>query len=882
MQGIEPGISLGLLLLLAAALCLVSCGGPSVATHHQVGGWALRAAAEVDASGEAISQPDFDSGDWLSGRAPTTVMAAMVADGQYPDLYMGTNLEKVPVEQFAGPWWYRTELSLTGAEAGRVARLVLDGINYSANIWLNGTQIATREQTTGAFRRYELEVTGKLKPGSNAIAVEVFPPEPGDFTIGFVDWNPRPPDQNMGIWRPVTLRLSGQVSLSQLHVASEFDLPALDRAELTVSAVVRNHGQEELRTTVSGTIEEILFCKEVVLAPGETQQLVFTPEEHEQLGISSPRLWWPHTMGEPKLYAINLEAVVDGKVSDRTETSFGIRELSTYLNPEGHRGFKVNGHEVLIRGGGWVDDLLLSDTAEKIEAQLAYVKHIGLNTIRLEGFWGSDHTLYDIADREGILIMAGWSCQWEWQDYLGKPVDETYGGVIEPADMELVAASLADQIGWLRNHPSIFTWVLASDLLPHPDLERKYEQVLAGADPTRPPLVSCGWYESEVSGPTGVKMNGPYDWVPPIYWYQDRQRGGAYGFNTETGPGPQPPPLEGLKRMIPLAHLWPPDEVWNFHCGRNEFNDADRFIEALDQRYGESESLEEFLRKSQVASYEAIRPMFEGFAVRRPLATGVIQWMLNSAWPEMYWQLYDHDLLPNGAFYGARAACRPISLAYDYEQQAVFAVNDTISEQTGLIATLRALDLQSQEIFSETRKLDLKPGSSHQVSGLDGLQPATPVYFLDLRLSDAGGTELARSFYWLPATGDELDHDASLWFVTPVKHFADLTALDQLPDVSLDVAAELAPSEDGSRVTVKLANPAGVLAFFVELRIVDGDDRSYLPVLWDDNYVSLLPGEERSLTARLPGLDNAKDAVLKLNGWNLPAMELALGQEGNS
>jgi exo-1,4-beta-D-glucosaminidase len=445
-----------------------------------------------------------------------------------------------------------------------------------------------------------------------------------------------------------------------------------------------------------------------------------------------------------------------------------------------------------------------------------------------------------------------------------------------------VSASFADQVGWLRNHPSIFTWVLASDLLPHPDLERKYEQVLAEADPTRPPLVSCGWYESEVRGPTGGKMNGPYDWVPPLYWYQDDQRGGAFGFNTETGPGPQPPPPEGLKRMIPPAHWWPPDEVWEFHCGRNEFNDADRFIEALNRRYGESESLDEFLLKSQAASYEAIRPMFEGFAVRRPLATGVIQWMLNSAWPEMYWQLYDHDLLPNGAFYGARAACRPVSLAYDYEEQAVYAVNDTISEQTGLVAAVRVLDLQAQEILSETRPLSLKPGSSQQVLALTGLQPATPVYFLDLRLSDASGAELARSFYWLPTTADQLDHDASLWFVTPVKRFADLTALDELPQVSLDVEAELASVEDGSRVTVQLANNASGLAFFVELRIVDNDDRSYLPVLWDDNYVSLLPGEERSLTAQLPGLDSAAGAVLKISGWNLPAMEIDLGQGRDS
>jgi len=835
-------------------------------------GWSLQAAAEVTGDAAAVSSTGYNASGWYSSTVPSTPMAALVANGLYPDLYLGTNLENVDTGQFRGPWWYRTEFDVTAEDTGKVARLQFAGINYSADIWLNGEQLAARELIVGAFRVHELDVTGRLVAGRNALAVAVHPPQPGDFTIGFVDWNPHPPDENMGIWRPVSLRLTEAVSLNDVAVQTEVDLETLESAGITVSAVVRNHSDAEVKTKVSGRIEDLSFAADVILAPYESKLVSFTPDHYDDLRLDAPRLWWPYTLGEPNLYSITMSAKVDGHVSDTAETTFGIRQFATYFNDEGHRGFTVNGEPVLIRGGGWVDDLLLSDTPEKIDAQLAYVKQMHLNTIRLEGFWGSSHYLYDAADREGILVMPGWSCQWEWEEYLGKPVSEDYGGVLEPEEMDLVAVSLADQMRYLRNHPSIFTWVLASDLLPHPDLERRYEAVLAEVDGTRPPLVSCGWLESEVSGPSGVKMNGPYDWVPPVYWWSDTENGGAYGFNTETGPGPQPPPLESMRRMVPEENLWPLDEVWNYHCGRNEFNDMDRYVEALDRRYGPSESVEEFLFKAQAANYEAIRPMFESFAVNRPLTTGLIQWMLNSAWPETYWQLYDWYLMPNGAFYGTRAASQPLNLSFNYADETVYAVNDSRGAEGGLTAVVRAFDLSAKEIFSQTFELELPPAGAQPVVSLADQESPTTVWFLDLRLHDTAGAEVARNFYWLSTEPDVLDYENNLWFVTPTREFADFTALDDLPEVELEVSA----SGDGPEVTVQLSNPTDALAFFIELRVVDADGNSILPVLWDDNYVSILPGESRELTARFPMVDDVSGATLVLEGWNVESIEVKL------
>jgi exo-1,4-beta-D-glucosaminidase len=570
------------------------------------------------------------------------------------------------------------------------------------------------------------------------------------------------------------------------------------------------------------------------------------------LVIEEPRLWWPNNLGEPNLYDLALAVSIDGRVADRQEVSFGIRHVEDYVTDEGYRGYAVNGKRLLIRGGGWVDDMLLAEDDRRLEDQIRYVEHMNLNTIRLEGFWGSSHKLFELADRYGILVMIGWSCQWEWEEYLGGPVDQ-FGGIDTPEEMELITSSLRDQVVWLRNHPSVFVWVLASDMLPRPELETRYRTTLAEIDPTRPILASCAVDVSEVSGSSGVKMNGPYDWVSPNYWYLDRQRGGAYGFNTETGPGPQPPPLQSIQRMMPEENWWPIDEMWEYHCGRNEFNTLDRYKKALDHRYGPANNLEEFARKAQIANYEGMRAMFEAFSIRRPATTGLIQWMLNSAWPEMYWQLYDHYLVPNGAFYGARDASRPINIAYDYGDRGVVVVNDTAAPLTGVHAGVRIFDLQSEVLFEESHNLDIPAETLRKVLTVPTVSPTGKAYFIDARITGADGALLASSLYWLSTEEDELDWEASKWFVTPMARYADLTGLAHLPRVDLAVEHHFEATDEGQAVHVTMANPSDKLAFFIELEVVGADSgRLAAPVLWSDNYVSLTPGETRQIHGAIP------------------------------
>ncbi len=862
--------SLALLLLVLAPAC-----GPKPAERLQydiplAGDWFIRSSAEVKEGGALVSAPGLDLAGWYRASVPMTVLAALRANGEYADIFTGKNLETVPKDRFLGSWWYRREFDLPAAKGLASTRLGFDGINYRADIWLNGRRMASKDEIYGSFRTFEVDIAGAVKPGPNVLAVEVFPPQPGDFTIGFVDWNPKPPDQNMGLWRPVTLRLSGPVSIETPFVTSQVDVETLAEAELTITAETVNHTDQPVSGTLQAELEGTILSQEVKLGAGERKGVVFSSTQFPGLKVQEPRLWWPHNLGDPSLYALKLSFQTRKLVSDEDTVTFGIREVGDYVNEQGHRGFTVNGQKILVRGGGWVDDLFLMEDPRVLEAKVKYTKHMNLNTIRLEGFWGSGPALYDLCDRYGILLMAGWSCQWEWGDYAGKP-DDDYGSVKTPEDMELVARSFQDQVLLWRNHPSIFVWMLGSDKLPRPELERKYDQVLEAYDPSRPAVMSAKGLRSEISGDTGVKMNGPYDYVPPIYWFEDTRNGGAFGFNTETGPGPQPPPLESLKKMLPADHLWPIDDIWDYHCARNEFNTLGRYNEAMDRRYGKAKDLDDFVRKAQVANYEAMRAMFEAFAANRPVATGVIQWMLNAAWPKLYWQLYDYYLMPNGAFYGARKASRPVHILYHPKDDGIYVINDRLGHFSGGKAHIRVFDLQSRAIFTEVKDVDVGPNTAAQIFLLPAVKDLSSVYFLDLKLVDNGGGLVTENFYWLSTKKDVMNYPATEWFVTPIKEFADLKALDKLLPVTLKVLSAFEQAGDEQLVRVTLQNPADKIAFFINLNVVGRQSgRAVLPIYWEDNCISLLPGESKTLTATFNRADvQGEEPVVRVDGWNV-------------
>ncbi len=862
------GVALLLLLGLIAG-CKQHNGeaGYRIALEH---GWKIQSSDSMQYSGRQISSETVNADKWISSECPSTVLNALVKNGAYPNIFMDENLKKISDKPFKVSWWYRTTFEIKEPLLHKYL-LRFDGINYKANIWLNGQLIADTLQVNNTFKQFAFNVTDKLVEGNNVLAVEVFPPKKGDFSIGFVDWNPAPPDGEMGIIRPVWIDINDGVGVDRPFVVTGLSND-LKTAKLTASVEITNYEKVDILGEAVLIINGNKLIKPVELLSGQTKKVVFSPDDYDELVIQNPKLWWPAALGKPVLHHAAFEYHDSGRVLDKKSINFGIRTVSDYFTKEGHRGFKINGKKILIRGGGWVDRLLLDDTRESILSQLEYVKDMNLNTIRLEGFWGNDQSLYNLCDSLGILIMAGWSCHWEWEDYLGVPCSEEYGGIQKPEDVENMSTAWQDQIIWLRNHPSVFAWLGGSDCVPKPALEERYHQTFSNFDSTRIFLQSAKEWETPY-GKTGVKMRGPYAYEPPVYWFADTLYGGAFGFNTETGPGAQVPPLESIRKMISKKHLWPMDSVWDYHCGRHEFNNLDRYTTALKARYGKAQTVESYTKKAQLLNYELMRPMFEAFSAHRYRATGVIQWMLNSAWPEMYWQLYDYYLMPNGAYYGAKKASQPYHVIYDPSNNMLYVANDRLEDINGCKVRIRVYDKNSNLKFEKGIETNLAANSSKALLQLPDFKWNRDVCFLDSRLTDNRGKLLDINFYWISAKKDVLDYDAKLdtWYYhTPSKQYADFTALNRLPKVKVN--ASLSQKDDGKKTTftVTLANKSNKIAFFVHAKIIDKKTgNSLLPVLWSDNYVSLLPGEKRILSATIKNsiLKN-KTPILKVNSYN--------------
>ena len=856
--------------------------------------WMIQSSANVPQKGDEVSRVTFHPKDWHKASVPSTVLAALVKDGEFPDPYFGMNLQSIPGagpkgknfsnypmpkgSPFAVPWWYRTEFRLPAGYEGKTIWLNFEGINYRADIWLNGQRIADAKTVAGAWRTYEFDVSEIAVPGAeNVLAVEVSAPRKEDLAITFVDWNPLPPDKDMGIWRKVFVRSGGPVSVRYPMVATHLDLPSLQTAHFKVVAQLRNASRQPVTGTLKGNIGEIQFAQLVQLGAGESREVTFLPEKFSQLNVPNPRLWWPAQMGEQNLYSLALQFEVDGKVSDLAQTTFGIREITaelaevtSILKPERYQLIRVNGRRILIRGAGWTPDMMLHESPQRLEQELRYVRDMNLNTLRLEGKIETDE-FFDLADRYGILIMAGWVCCDAWENW-SKWKDEQYA---------IASASLRDQLHRIRSHPSVAVWMNGSDIPPPRDVEGSYLQIEDELQWPDPVFSSSEHLRSKLSGFSGVK-EGVYQYVPPSFWLEsatpriqrrvkfDNTRAAAFGFTSETGPGPAIPPVESLRRMLPPEHLWPIDDWWNFHANEESFSDIKVYTNALNTRYGASRTVEEFAGKSQVDAYDGMRAMFEAYTRNKYQATGLIEWMLNNAWPGLYWHLYDYYLRPGGGYFGAKKACEPLHPIYSYDDGSIWVASSQYHDAAGLKLTAKVFNLDMTEKYSQQATLDAKADSSNKVFTIPEIKGLSKTYFVWLGLDDAAGNRITSNLYWLSTQPDLMDWPKVAYDKTPALQYGDLTLLNTLPKVHLTYSSASERQGDEMLTHVSIENPGTNLAFAVHLRVNRGDGEEVLPVLWQDNYFWLLPGEKREITATYAagGLDGASPKVA-VEGWNV-------------
>ena len=861
-----------LLVALAGSAAQVAAEpGARVYLHN---GWQIQSSCVAKAAGEQISTAGFDAASWHKTDLPATVVGTLVTDKTYPDPYFGSNLKTLPGMNYSNKsffaiqdmpagspflcsWWFRAEFAAPADLGQKNSWLHFLGINYRANVWVNGVKIGDAKDVAGTYRAFEFNVSKNLQAGkTNAVALEIFAPQKDDLGITWVDWNPTPADRDMGIWKEVFLTTSGDVSVRHPFVASKLD-SEYKTAALTVSADLRNTSDHAVKGILHGDIDGIQLEQSLELAAGESRKIGFAPEKFTQLKLEHPRIWWPYQMGDPNLYTAKLSFDMDGQTSDSASVTFGIREVTSEITDKGYRLFKINGRKLLIRGAAWAPDMFLRWSSERLDADLAYVKDMGLNTIRLEGRLDHDE-FFDKTDKLGILVMPGWTCCDAWERWKLWKGDQR----------RIAAASLTDQIGRLRNHPSVFVWLNGSDGPPPADVEKMYLGIEEDLGWPNPIISSASAERTTVTGKSGVKMTGPYEYVPPVYLLSDKKAGGAYGYNTETSPGPAIPPRESLERFIPKDHLWPIDDVWNYHSGGERFTTVNVFTDGLTKRYGAATSLDDYERKAQAMTYDGQRAMFEAYGRNKYTSTGVIQWMLNNGWPSLIWHLYDYYLVPAGGYFGTKKAMEPVHVQYSYDDNSVAVVNSTYEALKGTKVSAKIYNIDAAEKASRDVALDLPADSSIKAFDLPKVEGLSKTYFLRLKLSDAGGKQLSDNFYWLSTKADTLNWAKQQDTVyTPQAEFGDLTGLNSLPQVKLN--ANVVSGTGTAQVTV--SNPSKAIAFMVHLRVTRGKDGEDLtPIFWDDNYFSLLPGESRTVAAKFDqsSLDG-KEAVVVLDGWNV-------------
>jgi exo-1,4-beta-D-glucosaminidase len=848
--------------------------------------WQLQSACKLQATGEAISVDGFATEGWLKTAVPSTVLAAQAAAGVFPDPYFGMNLRQLPGMNYPiggifarmpmaqdSPyrcgWWYRTEFTApAAAHQGERQWLHFGGLNYRGDVWVNGQKVADSTKIAGAYRTYDFDVTEFLKPGrKNVLAVETFAPTEKDLGINWVDWNPCPPDKDMGLWGGVDLVTTGTVTLRSPLAVTHFTDDTLGTAELTVYAEVHNATDRAVKGVVEGTAAGVKFEQPVELAAHEDKTVTFAPDKFAQLRIRNAKPWWPRQMGEPHLERLAVSFREQGEVTDEQSVDFGIREITSELTATGGRLFRINGKPILIRGAGWSQDMLLRTDEHRLKDQFRLVEDMNLNTIRLEGKLETED-FFRIADHDGILIMLGWCCcdHWErWKDWTGE-------------DLNIATASLRSQMLRLRHHASLLVWLNGSDNAPPTNVERAYLDVEAETHWPNPILSAASNQVTAGGGDNGVKMTGPYDYVAPSYWYVDKQNGGAYGFNTETSPGPAIPSLASREKFLTDPQAWPPTADWSYHFGSGEFANLKVFDGAMAAVYAKPQSAAEYTRIAQTMEYDSERAMYEAYSRNKYTSTGVIQWMLNNAWPSMIWHLYDYYLDAGAGYFATKKACEPVHIQYSYDDRSIVVVNSTYERVTGLKASVQVHNVAWKELFKDEAQVDAGADSSQIVLNIpENLYTDDErTFFIDLTLTDGAGKVVSRNFYWVPGTLTNFDWSKTDYTHTPAARHEDLTALASLPAVKVNAHAEIEKTARGREVRLELKNSGASLAFQISAAVRTQSGGLIAPVIWSDNWIELVPGEKRVLTAVLP--ESGADApVVLIDSWNAGTQTVAVG-----
>ncbi len=831
-----------------------SSDGNERSVHLAGGGWRLQRSSQVEVAGSSISTVGFADGDWVVATVPGTVLTSYLNIGALPDVNFGDNELVVSDSFFHSDFWYRNEFEAPDMEPGERAFLELDGINWKAEVYCNGAHVGRLE---GAFHRGRFDVTDHLEPSrTNALAILIErTATPGSAkqhnletagynggaigadnpsyhaSIGW-DWIPTIRGRNIGIWNDVRLKVTGAVTLEDPFVRFELPLPETSTADLFLEVDLTNHSPERQSGVLRGTFGKVTFEQQTELEAGESRTLALDPTTHTQLRLQEPELWWPNGHGEPHLYDVDLEFLTDVGVSDAERFKSGVRQMTFSEEDEALRIF-VNGRRVVPRGGNWgFSEAHLRYRGREYDTAMKYHRDMNFTMVRNWVGQTGDQEFYEAADRHGILI---------WQDFwLANPLDGP-----DPENEELFMTNVRDTLRRIRNHPSVGLYCGRNEGHPPASLDAEIAAAIADLHP------EIHYIPNSISG--SVSGGGPYGVQPREYYFTERATPKPHSELGMTSVVT----LDSLRRMMPASELWPLSLHWGLHDFNLESNQrAEDFVAMIEESYGGARDLAEWMEIAQLVNYDGYRAMFEAQSQHR---MGIQLWMSHPAWPSLTWQTYDYYFNPHASYWGSRKGSEPLHIQWNPITDEVEVVNYGVPAGLGLKARAQILDLDGTVRWQRETDIESPSDSTVAVFPIEYPADLTAVHFIRLQLIE-GESPVSENFYW---RGTESGN---------------YRALRTLPRVSLTVTTESERQDDAYLVTTRIANRTQSPA--IAVRVVALGSRSgapQLPVLHSDNFLSLMPGEERTIKTRiLLGDARGEEPQIRVEGFNVTASDDSL------
>ncbi|MCR5130199.1 MAG: discoidin domain-containing protein [Prevotella sp.] len=802
------------------------------------GDWRLQRASQVSARGAQISSKGFDASKWTVATVPATVLMSYVNAGALPNPNYDDNLLLTSESFFNSNFWYRREFQVPAEMKGQTVFLNFDGINWKADVWLNGQKV---DRVEGAFMRGRTDITRYLREGVNVLAVEIEKcAHPGavklkndqttDYNGGLLgadnptfhatvgwDWISTIRGRDIGIWDDVYLTASPSgLTLGDPIVRSKITINGTDTlATLTPMVVVANNTGQQQKTKLSGWIGNIKFEKEITLAAHSTEEISFSPADFPQLKVQKMHLWWPNGYGEAYLYDAGFSAG-----GSTFNYKAGIREV-TYDEVATRLQIFVNGVRFMPMGGNWgFSENNLCYRGREYDAAVKYHRDMNLNCIRNWVGQVGDREFYEACDRYGVMIF---------QDFwLANPADGP-----NPYDNELFMKNARDMVLKVRQHPSIMLYCGRNEGYPPKELDDNLRKLVAELTPQV--------YISS-SADDGVSGHGPY-WAIPAKEYYQRQSGKLH---TERGM-PNIMTFEGFSRTFRPEHFWPQSEYW----GQHDFTQqgAQRgasFNQLIARAFGEPKDAREFTTLAQWLNYDGYRAMYESTNHDRQ---GLLIWMSHPTWPSMVWQTYDYYFEPTAAYFGTKKACEPLHIQWNPLADSVEVVNMASGHRDG-IAVARLYDMHGVEFWHNDAPFSSDDDTTVSCLPIEIPKDYKGVYFLRMEAIDAAGQKPFSENTYICSTDT-----------------GNYQALKALPQVKLKAKKE----QRGNQMQLTLENTSHEPALLIRLNLVTDDGEQVLPVMYEDNYFHLMPGEQRTINVEWNPRDaRGQQPHVEISGYNVP------------